>query len=219
MINLYVWDPPPLSEVIDRHILPDFGHSSLEVVDEEGKSLVYASFWPEIESMVGQAIQPFKHREIRNPVTYEAESHPDGGYMQRHADYLEPIVGLDEAQVWKDWMELHNAKYDLTSWNCSNVCKLLILRAMPPQEARILGERLAVMVEDLHQLQTQVEMFHAMRTLATSSFIDCRPEDVLCLVREYNDQKAKAMEQDAGIPSMDMTAKEEKFHSILSGAR
>ena len=187
MVNLYVWDPPALSEVLDRRILPDFGHAAIEVVNDEGQPLIYASFWPEIESLVGQALQPFKPREVRNPISYEAESDPDGGYMQRHADYLEPLEGLEESRILRDWAELQDARYDLTSWNCSNVCKLLILRAMSPDRAGVLGEKLAVVVEDLQQLQTQMEMFHAMRHLATSSFIDCRPEDVLCLVRTYND--------------------------------
>jgi hypothetical protein len=191
MVNLYVWDPPGLSEILDLRILPDLGHAALEVVDAEGKSLVYVSFWPEMESIVGQAIQPFKKRQARNPESYDVEADPDGGYMQRHADYLEPILGLEEGRILRDWAELGDAKYDLTSWNCSNVCKLLLLRAMPPEDARLMGDKLAMVVEDLKELDDQVEMAHALRYLATSSFVDCRPEDVLCLVRAYNDHVAE----------------------------
>lgn len=188
MVNLYVWDPPGLSEILDLRILPDLGHAALEVVDTEGQPLVYVSFWPEMESVVGQALQPFKKRQVRNPEQYDLEADTDGGYMQRHADYLETIIGLDEARIQRDWTELRDAKYDLTSWNCSNVCKLLLLRAMPPEIAREVGEKTAVQVEDLQNLQGEVEMFHALRYLATSSFVDCRPEDVLRLVRAYNDR-------------------------------
>jgi len=68
VVHLYIWKPTTLADVVDAYIMPDLGHASLEVVDERTGDATYISYWPEIESLVGEVTQIFKHRTHRNPI-------------------------------------------------------------------------------------------------------------------------------------------------------
>jgi hypothetical protein len=185
MVNLYVWRPLPLLEALDHKVIPDLGHAALEVVDGDGRPLVYASFWPEIDTPVGELLRPFKPRAERHPASYADESDPAQGYMQRHAENLEHLKGLDEAVILREWPQIRDANYDLTSWNCSNVCKLLIFRAMKSEQAETIAQMLTVPPEEMAQIYGGEDFMSVLSYLTTRTFVDCRPDDILRLARAY----------------------------------
>src|SRR5215468_1939041 len=110
--------------------MPDLGHASLEVVDERTGDATYISYWPEIESLIGEVTQVFKHRKHRNPASYAQECDPNDAYLQRPDDAHETLRGLDEARILNDWQSLQDSKYDVLRWNCSSLVKYLLLAAM-----------------------------------------------------------------------------------------
>src|SRR6478672_7418362 len=95
VIHLYLWKPTRLADVVREGIMPDLGHASIEVVDERTGDATYISYWPEIESLIGEVTQAFKHRKKRNPDSYAQESDPDDAYMQRPGEAHTTLYGLD----------------------------------------------------------------------------------------------------------------------------
>lgn len=199
MVNIYVWKPLPLLEAVDNHVIPDLGHASLEVLSADGKPLLYASFWPEIHTPVGELLQPFKPRTDRHPENYAMESDPEGPYMQRHAENVEPVLGLDEEVIIREWPMIRDATYDLTSWNCSNVCKLLFFRALTNDQAARIAETLQVSPEEMAQIFGGEDFWSVLGYLTTREFVDCRPDDILRLARGYRmlfDPEEAVLEQE-----------------------
>jgi|GEM_PF-1861505 hypothetical protein len=195
IINLYVWNPLSLPHAVGQGTIPDLGHAALEVVGGENQLSGYVSFWPPTDDLLGAALAPFKKRVERNPVSYEEESDPSGGYMQRVADYMEPLVGLNQERILQEWERFKESPYDLIQWNCSDVCRLLLLRAMPVTYAKELVSLPHLTVADLDQIQSEEEMWQTIRFLATSSFIHSRPDDVLRIAREYNQRWQTAQQE------------------------
>jgi hypothetical protein len=195
MVRLYIWKPTKASEVLGEGLMPDFGHAAMEVVDEATGRATYMSFWPELESLVGVATRPWKRREKRNPSTYEEESDPEAGFMQRPADAIETLHGLNEARILREWQRLQDSEFHVRSWNCSNVSKYLLIRSMPPEDYARIADAASCTMEDMNQIRADDELQEVLRHLASASFIDCRPEDVLRMVIAYNERVAKEADE------------------------
>lgn len=178
MVKLYIWQPSTTELVMHKGLAPDVGHSALEVVNANGAVTCYASFWPERDSLIGRITQFWKPRETRNPLSYEDESDPDGGFMQRPAEYIGELIGLDEPKIARLWNELAGSDYDFLSWNCSNVCKFLLLSAVPPEKRAALEDAMGVCPDETNCICDESPTLEKLRFLATSPFIDCRPEDL-----------------------------------------
>lgn len=161
-----------------KGIAPDVGHSALEVAGATAEQSGYVSFWPERDSLVGRITQLWKPRATRHPASYEAETDPEGSFMQRPADYDVELLGLDEAVIVRLWKELAGSQYDFLTWNCSNVCKFLLLSAVPLEKRAALEEAMGVCPEEGSCISGESAMLEKLRFLSTSAFIDCRPEDL-----------------------------------------
>lgn len=187
MVNVYIWRPAGLKTILREGVLPDFGHVSLEVKDEAtGATKTYASYWPELDSLVGVTTHAFKPREARNATSYEADVDPEGGYMQRQADFCVALEGLDEAKIQKEWSYLQNSEYDFREWNCSTLIKSLLLRAMSSE-----GYARVAPVADCHSdaladVTDGADLLSRVREHLISTVADCRPHNVLRVVAAYN---------------------------------
>ena len=168
---------------MSQTVAPDIGHSALEVTSEGGAVRVYASFWPERDSLIGRITQLWKHRQERNPVSYWQESDPEQGYMQRPADHADQIVGPDEATVARLWEGLRHSEYDFLKWNCASVCKLLILASAPARDASV--QEFARSASELARLNDPAELLAALRGIAASPFIISHPEELRRLAEAY----------------------------------
>lgn len=178
MVKLYTWGPTTPETVLEYTVAPDVGHSSLEVTGEDGTLKVYASFWPERESLIGRVTGLWKKRHIRNPASYAQEADPDDGFMQRRADHEDEIAGLDEEVIVGVWQRLQGSEYDFFKWNCASVCKLLILSALPVSFQSAVQDVTGEVPAGLAQL-SHVEDFQAvMREISSSPFIDSHPEEL-----------------------------------------
>lgn len=168
--------------------MPDWGHVALEVIDTKtGEPTTYLSFWPEQDSLMGRAIEPFKARATRHPASYKHESEPEYGFMQRPADHTEVITGsLDEALLQKMRPLLSDMTYDLRSWNCSSVCEYALIAAMRPEEYNAIKEEVEAGREALPSISAIDDWEGALRYISTSGFVNCRPEDVRRLAMAYN---------------------------------
>lgn len=183
MIKLYTWGPTTPETVMNQTVAPDIGHSALEVTAADGTAQMYASFWPEKDSLIGRITQIWKHRQERNPLTYAQESDPEQGYMQRKADHADVIVGPDEAVVMHLWEILRHSEYDFLKWNCASVCKLLILAAAPSRDDDAAG--FALNASELARLNDPDELLAALRALAVSPFVVSHPEELRRLAEAY----------------------------------
>ena len=143
-----------------------------------GDASAYISFWPEIESLIGQVTQLFKPRPARHPATYADEIAADGGYMRRPADYSVTLTGIDDATIVRLWAELAESQYDFLHWNCSNVCKFLLLSAIPVGSRAALVEAMGLCPDETNCIDSADTVLEKLRFLSTSAFIDCRPEDL-----------------------------------------
>ncbi|HEY3330423.1 MAG TPA: hypothetical protein VGK19_10410 [Capsulimonadaceae bacterium] len=182
MITLYTWLPTAPSAVIEHGIPPDIGHSSLFVEHDDGAE-TYISFWPEMEGLVGRLTYSFKPRTIRNAVSLEQESDPNGPYMQRPPDFSDSADGLDEDRMVAAWQSMLDLPYDLKRWNCSNVTRLLLLIAIDPRQ---LGPVLKASEFNIESLQAEnPEGFFpaVMLEFAAMALFDCNPSDVRRLVK------------------------------------
>lgn len=184
MIILYTWAPVSPVTLLQPGVSPDIGHSAIEVRGGSAASedsSVYMSFWPELESLIGVVTQLWKPRTVRNPASYAQEIDPDDGYMQRLADNVTELDGLDEEKMRHLWERFGESKYDFLKWNCSSVCRLLLLSATPPHLREAMRAAMACSLEDVAQLWGAGEMADVaerLRYLSTSAFIDCRPDDL-----------------------------------------
>jgi hypothetical protein len=195
MVRLYIWKPTRVSEVLTEGIMPDFGHAALEVVNEATGQTTYMSFWPELESLVGFATRPWKHRATRHPSSYAEETEPEAGFMQRPADFIETLHGLNERHILAAWAMIRDDEYHLRSWNCSNVSKYLLISAMTPEDYVRIAECAACTVEELKRVRDRENLREVLAYLTTSSFIDCRPDDVLRMAVAYNEQITKEADE------------------------
>ena len=183
MIKLYTWGPTTPETVMSQTVAPDIGHSALEVTDEYGRVKAYASFWPERDSLIGRITQLWKHRQERNPTDYLQETDPEGGYMQRPADYADQIFGLEEATVLLLWEHLRDSEYDFLKWNCASMCKLLILASAPARNDA--AQEFALSASALARLSDPDELLAALHALAASPFIISHPEGLRHLAEAY----------------------------------
>lgn len=185
MVRIYTWLPTDVEDVVDAQLLPDVGHLAIELVGEDGTPQGYASFWPERGSLIGRLTRFWKPRPVRHPESYLQECDPEGGYMQRPADHVDEVTGLEEAFVLQSWLQLRDGEYDFAKWNCSNVGKFLLVCAVPGHLHPRLEEAKHCSTDDLTRLAGGEELSEKLRYLATSPFIDCRPEDVRRLAQEF----------------------------------
>ena len=183
MIRLYTWGPTTPEAVMNQTIAPDIGHSALEITDENDAVRVYASFWPELDSLIGRITQLWKHREGRNPASYRQESDPGQGYMQRPADHADEIVGPNEATVARLWEHLRHSEYDFLKWNCASVCKVLILASAPARDDD--ANEFALSASELARLNDPDELREALRAMANSPFAVSHPEELRRLAEAY----------------------------------
>jgi hypothetical protein len=187
MVEVYIWKPTTLSTIVEAGIIPDFGHVAMQVTNEKTGENAYISFWPEMESLLGVALAPFKRRETRHPATYEIESDPEAGYMQRPADESCTLCGLDEARILREWPLIRDSEYHLRSWNCSNVAKFLIVSAMCEEDYARIESCAGCSVDDLRSIRDGEDLRSKLEYLTTSAFIDCRPHDLWRMTQAYNE--------------------------------
>lgn len=185
MVTLYTWDPPKPEWALEHRFSPDMGHSALKVTDDNGVPRAYASFWPERESMIGRIRDLWVERLARHPKSYVQEIDPDQGFMQRPADHADAVDGLAEDLVVEIWEMLRDGGYDVRTWNCSNVCKLLILTGMDPRHHESMQQAMVCSPADLLSIAGPDDLFSKLRYLSTSPFIDCRPDDVRRAAQAY----------------------------------
>jgi hypothetical protein len=81
---------------------------------------------------------------------------------------------------------LRDGGYDVRTWNCSNVCKLLILSGMDPRHHEDMEQAMVCSPADLLSIAGPDDLFSKLRYLSTSPFIDCRPDDVRRAAQAYN---------------------------------
>jgi hypothetical protein len=186
VVHVYLWKPTSLAEVVGARILPDLGHASLEVVDEATGDATYVSYWPEIESLIGEVTQVFKHRKRRHPASYAQESDPDDGYMQRPAEAHETLRGLDEGRILNDWVSLQDSKFDALTWNCSSLCKYLLLAAMSKEDYARVAPLADCSDEDTEDVTGGAALLDRVGRLSLSNFAECTPEDVFRMALAYN---------------------------------
>jgi len=176
MVHLYIWKPTSLETVLENGIAPDVGHAAIEV--SVGTGTTYISFWPEIDSAIGRIAQLLKPRQTRHPATYAQEISPDDAFMQRPADFEVELPGLDEAVILRLWEGLADSGYDFLCWNCSNVCKFLLLSAAPRAKRAALDAAMSLCPDETNCIDSDDMPHEKLRFLATYPFIDCRPEDL-----------------------------------------
>ena len=177
MVRIYIWDPAGIVTALETGVAPDFGHAAMEVVSGDNDG-VYISYWPEMDTAMGQFMQLVKARAKRHPDSYAEEIDPTAGFMEREASHIGEIHGLREDLVKVLWQQLRSSEYDFFKWNCSSVCKFLILSAM---DRSYNDEMLAAAIctpEDLLTVESADDLAIRLRILATSPFIDCRPDDL-----------------------------------------
>jgi hypothetical protein len=156
----------------------------MEVVSDHGEG-VYISYWPEMDTPMGHVMQLVKSRAKRHPESYSEEIDPEAGFMEREASHIGELQGLNEELIKVLWPQLKSSEYDFFKWNCSSVCKFLILSAM---DKRFHEQILAAAVctpEDLLTVESTDDLVVRLRILATSPFIDCRPDDLHRMVHVY----------------------------------
>jgi len=190
MIKLYTWLPVAPDTLIERHIAPDLGHCSLEILDNDGKPELYASYWPEIENPAGKLTDFLKHRHTRQPKNYKEEIDPTARFMERPPDFVDEIEGLDERLVLRAWNKMRHKRYDLRRWNCSNVAKGMLLAGMSKRDRRFAAAA-SRCDEDCPPPSKFRDVLEWLRALVTAPVLTCTPEDVRRMVAAYNDLKVR----------------------------
>ncbi|BDI29575.1 hypothetical protein CCAX7_16260 [Capsulimonas corticalis] len=185
MVKLYTWSPTTPATVLEHTVAPDVGHSALEVIGADGATRAYASFWPERDSLIGRITGIWKHRPTRYPDSYATEIDPAGAYMQREAEYVDVFEGLEEDTIVHLWAKLKKTEYDFLKWNCSNVCKLLLLSSVHPGVRPTLEQALQTSPEDLKHAAGAGDLLATLAHLSASSFIECSPVDLRRLSEAY----------------------------------
>jgi hypothetical protein len=197
MVKLYTWSPTTPATILEHTMAPDVGHSSLEVIGEDGKTRAYASFWPERDSLLGKITGIWKPRPSRYPDSYATETNPEGAYMQREAEYEDTFEGLDEDSIVRMWDKLKKTEYHFLKWNCSNVCKLLLLSSVNPGVRPTLEQALQTSPEDFKHAEGAGDLLATLAHLSASSFIECSPPDLRKLSEAYASARA-ALDKSAG---------------------
>lgn len=194
VVEIFIWRPTSVAMMVEHGIVPDLGHAAIQVT-EGPETLAYVSFWPEIESVLGQVTLFFKPRDTRHPSSYLQECDPMDGFMQRPADYIDTVPHLDEGNIIRGWQRLKTAGYDFLQWNCSNVVKFLIIRAMSMEDQdklrQFIGSSENILDEingdtddddSLDSEESLLSLTTRLRKLALTDFIECIPEDLIGLV-------------------------------------
>lgn len=185
MVRIYTWHPTDLSDVVGDRLLPDVGHLALELVGDDGSPRSYASFWPERDSLIGRLTRLWKPRRARHPETYVEECDPDGAFMQRPADHVDEVSGLEEAAIVELWPRLRESAYDLAEWNCIHVGRVLFLSAIPRTLHRELEASGLGGVEELAFLGGEGDARTGVRLQPTGGPVEHRLEDVRRLAHAY----------------------------------
>lgn len=186
MVKLYTWMPAPPDLVLEREVGPDLGHCAIEIVDHAGRAVLYASFWPERDSLPGRLTDILKHRVSRQPASYRQEASPDEHFMQRPADFVDIVAGLNEARMIALWPRVRNSRYNFRDWNCSSVAKHLLLSGMGKRARRIAENASGCGISDPRRPRRPVGLLNRLRSIATSQVVACAPEDVRRMVEAYN---------------------------------
>lgn len=172
-------------EILKDGVLPDAGHCAVEVTDDAtGAPILYASFWPELDSLLGRLARPFAERPTRHPPSLQAECDPELGYMQRPPDHVDALPGLPASPIIAAWERLQNSEYSLRRWNCSSVAKYLLVRAMPCDVYEHIKGAERCSQEDLAHIAQSEGVLEALAALP-AMLIDCQPEDVHRLAAAY----------------------------------
>lgn len=190
MVTLYTWFPSSPRVVFNHRTPPDFGHSTLQVIDESGKE-TYVSFWPELDSLYEKVSHLVHHRPLRYPPTYALEIDPDSAYMRREAERSDRLEGLSEERIVAGWRMLLGSHYDVRHWNCSNITRFLILYSMDPGYFLDLQEAAKLSRDAMTDISNLGDVAVLMETLATRGFIDSVPEDTVALAETYNALRAQ----------------------------
>jgi hypothetical protein len=190
MVTLYTWIPLPPHEAVPRSVLADFGHSVMEVM-QDGETRAYVSFWPEKESLVGELTHRWKPRATRHPTSYTQESDPNGAFMQRPAEIRDEIDGLNEATIIEGWQTLQESPYDFLRWNCSNMTRFLLVRAIAPDVFAAIRDAAKLSPKDMEHIQGIGDLREKIRYFATAPLLTCRPDDVHRLVQAYKAYRAE----------------------------
>lgn len=191
MVKLYTWLPVQPDTLVERQIAPDLGHCSLAVLDEKGNTELYASYWPEIDGIAGKMTDFLKHRHTRQPKSYAEEIDPTARFMERPADFIDDIDGLDERLVVKAWARLRHRRYDLRRWNCSNVAKQMLLAGMTKRDRRFASAASRCGEDCVVKPSRFNDAMEWLRAVLCFHVITCAPEDVRRMVAAYNDLKVR----------------------------
>lgn len=185
MVRVYTWLPPSPLAIVEGAIGPDLGHGAIELIDKDDKPYLYISFWPDLDGIEGRLTTVLKHRRTRQPSCLADEVDPDGYFLQRPPDFIDEVGGLDEHYIVSRWRKLKDKRYHFHRWNCSDVCKRLLLLAMSRRDRRIV-RRAATCGTDLPRRRDYGSLMEWLRALASSRVVACTPEDVRRLVSVYN---------------------------------
>lgn len=183
MVKVYTWDPMNPSASIENDVAPDLGHCSLAVVDAARHPSFYASYWPDMDCVAGRLTDLVKHRPYRHPNSYAEEVEAEGHFMQRPADHVETLCGLDEDVIARRWVEQSESRYHLQEWNCCSLCRDLLLASMDPG----LRDRTAAFADGADERATSLayEIVASLRDLGAPTTLCC-PDDILRLCKAYN---------------------------------
>ncbi len=190
MVTLYTWFPSSPRLVFMHRMPPDFGHSTLQVIDENGQE-TYVSFWPELDSLYEKVTHPVHPRPQRYPSKYAMEIDPELSYMRREAERSDRLEGLSEERIIGGWQMLRHSRYDVKHWNCSNITRFLILHAMDPAYFLDLQEAAKLSRDSMTDISNLGDVAALMEALATRGFIDSVPEDTVALAEAYNAVQAR----------------------------
>jgi len=166
----------------------------MEVISDEDKS-TYISYWPELETPVGHVMRLVKSRTKRHPETLAEEIDPHGGFMERKPNFIGEVEGTNEDKVRILWEAIKVSEYDFFKWNCSNVCKFLLLSAMDKRYHQQMLSAAVCTPQDLLAVESADDLVVRLRILATSPFIDCRPDDLHRIVAAYRQAFASSPNQ------------------------
>ena len=194
MIRVYIWDPAGLVTALQEGVPLDLGHAAMEVISE-GDKTTYVSYWPEMETPIGQVMQLIKSRTKRHPETLAEEIDAHAGFMEREPNFIGEVEGTNEDKIRILWEDIKVSDYDFFKWNCSNVCKFLILSAMDKRYHEQMLSAAVCTAQDLLTVESTDDLVVRLRILATSALIDCRPDDLHRMVVAYSEAFATSPNQ------------------------
>ncbi len=188
MVTVYTWLPNSPTVILTEGLMPDLGHSSLLVHDDNGEQEdLYCSFWPEMDSVLRRVINLWKNRVVRFPASYAEDCDEETGFMQRPADFIDHLTGLREDRIRHGWERLKHGDFSVVSWNCANVSECLLIASIERDFYESIQEAVECRLDDLDKDKIDSdEMDGVLDYLAESDLIGCHPEEVHRLAVAYS---------------------------------